>query len=123
MPDALSKTVPIWCAVINRLLFEDVLESHRVHTPNEVVGASEHAQIEARIDGFVAEAKVNLLLPVNQDPVLIFRLSVSRFLPFALPSRSPFALLGSLLTIHLQNKLLPPPNTTALSAARHLAAW
>jgi len=59
MPDALSKSIPIWCAVINRLLFEHILESHSVHTPNEMVGASEHAQIEARIDGFVAEAKVN----------------------------------------------------------------
>lgn len=58
MPDALSKTVPIWCAVINRLLFEDMPASHKLHTPDEVVSASEHAQIEARIDDFVANAKV-----------------------------------------------------------------
>ncbi len=58
MPDALSKTIPIWCAVINRLLFEDLLDSHRLQTPKEVVGGSEHTQMEARIDSFVTDAKV-----------------------------------------------------------------
>lgn len=62
MPDALSKTIPIWCAVINRLLFEEFADSHSVHTPEEIVSESEHAHIEACIGGFVAEAKVNIAL-------------------------------------------------------------
>jgi len=58
MPDALSKTIPIWCAVINRLLFEEDLSSHGLYTSGDVVGGSEHAQIAARINGFVEDAKV-----------------------------------------------------------------
>ncbi|KAF6223650.1 hypothetical protein HO133_000493 [Letharia lupina] len=57
MPDALSKTIPIWCAVINRLLFGEMHESHKLGTPKEVVGASEHAQIEALLYGFVDDVK------------------------------------------------------------------
>ncbi|KAI1182255.1 initiator tRNA phosphoribosyl transferase [Nemania serpens] len=56
MPDALSKTVPIWCCVLNRVLFPE--ESHRSHhqlrTPPGVVSRSEHAQAEARIPEHVA---------------------------------------------------------------------
>ncbi len=58
MPDALSKTIPIWCTVINKLLFEDKPESNILRTPRESVSASEHAQIESRIEAFVAQAKV-----------------------------------------------------------------
>ena len=58
MPDALSKTIPIWCAVLNRLLFEDDWDMQNLHTPEWAVGASEHAQIEARLDDFVQGAKV-----------------------------------------------------------------
>ena len=55
-PDALSKTVPIWCAVLNRA-------SHRVHgtpalipplhVPPEQISPSEQAQIEAQLDVWV----------------------------------------------------------------------
>ena len=55
-PDALSKTVPIWCAVLNRA-------SHRVHAtpalipalqvPLDQISQSEQAQIEARLDVWV----------------------------------------------------------------------
>ncbi|KAL8816639.1 MAG: hypothetical protein Q9223_004387 [Gallowayella weberi] len=57
MPDALSKTIPIWCAVINRLLFG---RDHGIglYTPQTVVGGSEHSQIEARLDAFVSSAKL-----------------------------------------------------------------
>ena len=54
MPDALSKTVPIWCAVINRLLFG----FGEVELPSEVVGPSERQQIHGRIIGWVSDAKV-----------------------------------------------------------------
>ena len=58
MPDALSKTIPIWCAVLNRLLFKDDWDMQNLQTPEWAVGASEHAQIEARLDDFVQDAKV-----------------------------------------------------------------
>lgn len=57
MPDALSKTVPIWCAVWNRVLFPEVLEAHTLHTPPQCVSPSEHAQIERKLDGFVCKIK------------------------------------------------------------------
>lgn len=59
MPDALSKTIPIWCAIINRALFEHHAPAHELCTPNDVVGESEHAQIQARLDGFLEDAKVS----------------------------------------------------------------
>ena len=58
MPDALSKTIPIWCAVLNRLLFEDDWDVQNLQTLEWAVGASEQAQIEARLDDFVQGAKV-----------------------------------------------------------------
>ncbi|KAL8936340.1 MAG: hypothetical protein Q9211_004237 [Gyalolechia sp. 1 TL-2023] len=57
MPDALSKTVPIWCLVMNRLLFEHDSQDLGLHTPEDIVSPSEHAQIEARLDRFLDEAK------------------------------------------------------------------
>jgi tRNA A64-2'-O-ribosylphosphate transferase len=57
MPDALMKTIPIWCAVFNRLLFPDDEEAGRLYTPPKSVSANEHAQIEQRIPGFVQELK------------------------------------------------------------------
>jgi len=53
MPDALSKTVPVWTCVMNRFFFPDRTEYHGLSTPPAVVGRSEHAQMEARIEGFV----------------------------------------------------------------------
>ena len=66
MPDALSKTIPIWCAVLNRTLFPGLVHSsdragveeyHRFYTPPDCISASEDSQIEARIDGFVESLK------------------------------------------------------------------
>lgn len=59
MPDALSKTVPIWCAIINRALFEHHPSVQELYTPKDVVGESEHAQIKARLNGFLEDAKVS----------------------------------------------------------------
>ncbi|KAI1266733.1 initiator tRNA phosphoribosyl transferase [Xylariaceae sp. FL1019] len=53
MPDALSKTVPIWCCVINRALFPDHVQCHKLYAPPSVVSSSEHSQIESRIPDFV----------------------------------------------------------------------
>lgn len=57
MPDALSKTLPIWCAVINRvnnILLQrgwtaEVLE---LQTPPRVVSRNEHQRISGQIDGW-----------------------------------------------------------------------
>jgi tRNA A64-2'-O-ribosylphosphate transferase len=58
MPDALSKTVPIWCAVLNRLFFPSKAEYHKLYVPPQVVSPSEHAQIEERLEAFLAQLKV-----------------------------------------------------------------
>lgn len=57
MPDALSKTVPIWVTVLNRLLFPDLSECHSLHVPIDVVSASEKQQIESRLEDFLAQVK------------------------------------------------------------------
>lgn len=60
MPDALSKTVPIWTAVMNRALFPDHVAYHKVQFPPNFLGGSEESEIERRIDGFVDALKVGL---------------------------------------------------------------
>jgi tRNA A64-2'-O-ribosylphosphate transferase len=55
MPDALSKTIPIWCCVLNRALFGGEGVKHELYTPPHAVSESEHAQIENRIDGLVRQ--------------------------------------------------------------------
>ncbi|KAI0552587.1 initiator tRNA phosphoribosyl transferase [Xylaria curta] len=57
MPDALSKTVPIWCCVLNRVLFPEASGFHQLYTPPNVVSRSEHSQAEARIPEHVASLK------------------------------------------------------------------
>lgn len=57
MPDALSKTIPIWCSVLNRALFPDRPTCHNLYTPPQVVSSSEHSQITTRIDEFVKSLK------------------------------------------------------------------
>lgn len=64
MPDALSKSVPIWCAVLNRVLFPGSLHHHQLHTPPNSVSRSEHSGIEQRLDKFVQDF-VNLGLGVS----------------------------------------------------------
>ncbi|KAK7935802.1 hypothetical protein PG985_001297 [Apiospora marii] len=54
MPDALSKTIPTWCCVLNRALFPDADgDQHDLFTPPHVVSESEHAQMQAKIPDFV----------------------------------------------------------------------
>ena len=59
IPDAFAKTVPIWVAVMNIVLFPDVPESHTFQQPPEPygLGHSEASQIEKRLDGFVKALK------------------------------------------------------------------
>ena len=51
-PDALSKTVPIWVAVFNRVLFPEMEGAHGLSVPVDVVGGSEKGQIEGRLEGW-----------------------------------------------------------------------
>ncbi|KAI1215025.1 initiator tRNA phosphoribosyl transferase [Annulohypoxylon truncatum] len=57
MPDALSKTVPIWCCVLNHVLFPDTPVFHEFYTPPNAVSESEHAQIESRIPEHVGSLR------------------------------------------------------------------
>ncbi|KAF9073544.1 initiator tRNA phosphoribosyl transferase [Rhodocollybia butyracea] len=56
MPDALSKTVPIWCAVVNRALLLRHPQTPRedwdisLHTPPGTVSSQEHSQIVPLLD-------------------------------------------------------------------------
>ncbi|PMD43469.1 tRNA a64-2'-o-ribosylphosphate transferas-like protein [Hyaloscypha variabilis F] len=54
MPDALCKTIPIWCSVLNRFLFPEQPKFHELYTPPQIVSQSEHAQIAALLPSFVA---------------------------------------------------------------------
>lgn len=59
MSDAMSKTVPIWACVWNRVLFPDHQSGQHLElqTPGDVVSKSEHAQIESRVQGWVEDLK------------------------------------------------------------------
>ncbi|QRW10005.1 tRNA A64-2'-O-ribosylphosphate transferase [Ceratobasidium sp. AG-Ba] len=57
-PDALSRTVPIWCAVINRALGLDG-EHAGLFTPPDAVSPSEHAQMDEKIEGWANELKAS----------------------------------------------------------------
>ncbi|MCO5583777.1 hypothetical protein L7F22_037691 [Adiantum nelumboides] len=68
LPDALSKTLPIWCAVLNRASSRRygspaTAETCGLKTPKDVVSPSEHAQIEDRVEGWV-EALLQSDLPI-----------------------------------------------------------
>lgn len=56
MPDALLKTIPIWCAVINTVVFGESPTGSWLRTPL-IVPRSEHNAIEKLIPGFVKNVK------------------------------------------------------------------
>ncbi|KAJ3726981.1 tRNA A64-2'-O-ribosylphosphate transferase [Lentinula raphanica] len=64
MPDALSKTIPIWCAVVNRAMLLRYPETSRrdwdilLHTPPGVVSTQEHSQIVPLLDGWASALNV-----------------------------------------------------------------
>lgn len=68
MPDALSKTVPIWCAVINRavsLRYPELARFHdpaiwntKLYTPPGVVSVQEHTQISELLDSWAHDLAV-----------------------------------------------------------------
>ncbi|KAF5383472.1 hypothetical protein D9757_006163 [Collybiopsis confluens] len=64
IPDALSKTVPIWCSVINRAVLLRYTNKSRedwdvaLYTPPGVVSAQEHSQILPLLDGWAKSLHV-----------------------------------------------------------------
>lgn len=65
MPDALSKTIPIWCSVLNRVLFPSETELHNLYTPPQIVSQSEHAQMSALLPSFT-EALRSLKISLDE---------------------------------------------------------
>ncbi|KAL3427890.1 tRNA a64-2 -o-ribosylphosphate transferase [Phlyctema vagabunda] len=63
MPDALSKTIPIWCSVLNHLLFPSNPQFHSLYTPPQVVSESEHSQIAALLPSFVLSLEALCISP------------------------------------------------------------
>jgi tRNA A64-2'-O-ribosylphosphate transferase len=65
MPDALSKTIPIWCAVVNKAITKKFPSEIRqewdinLFTPPTSVSQQEHHQIEKRIDEWAEDLAVN----------------------------------------------------------------
>lgn len=64
MPDALSKTIPIWCSVLNRVLFPDNAQCHELYAPPQVVSQSEYTQMTALLPSFV-NALLALKIPIT----------------------------------------------------------
>lgn len=94
MPDALSKTVPVWCCVLNRVLFpagDNADEAaaaacHALYTPPHVVAASEHAQMLARIPDFVDAFRA-----LGPDLAALRAQVVKPLRPFWITRESPMA--------------------------------
>ncbi|GME45973.1 Initiator tRNA phosphoribosyl transferase [Neofusicoccum parvum] len=91
MPDALSKTIPIWCAVWNHLLFPSASTTPpALHLPPTTVSPSEHSQIASLLPTFLAAA-TSLSLPLPRLRALVRKplrpLWVTRDSP--LPDRAP----------------------------------
>lgn len=77
MPDALSKTVPIWCSVVNHAVLlrsrghnsADTWDT-ALYTPPQVVSRQEHLQIEERLDKWAADlAASSYVLPALPLPL------------------------------------------------------
>ena len=99
IPDSLSKTVPIWCAVVNRALrrlYSDVNSSAdwdtNLYTPPNAVSRQEHEQIQSRLDGWADSLVVSLLF--QRRKLSLFDLHSFRPMPFR-TSFVPFDQFGS----------------------------
>ncbi|CCE90129.1 tRNA A64-2'-O-ribosylphosphate transferase TDEL_0A07970 [Torulaspora delbrueckii] len=60
VPDALSKTIPIWCAVLNHLMLESQggsVKQETLYVPPETVSESEFYSIKSRIPELVEKLK------------------------------------------------------------------
>ncbi|KAL2126167.1 hypothetical protein VTI74DRAFT_1557 [Chaetomium olivicolor] len=66
MPDALSKTLPTWCAVLNAVLFPSRPDAHQLFHPPNTVSFSEASQISALLPQFIASF---LSLAIDLQPL------------------------------------------------------
>ncbi|TFK28600.1 initiator tRNA phosphoribosyl transferase [Coprinopsis marcescibilis] len=95
IPDALSKTVPIWCAVVNRAVLRRYRDAEvggagewdgALYTPPGVVSSQEHSQIALRVDGWAEALAASSFelprLPVPLRPIWITP-STSQFPPIS----------------------------------------
>ncbi|CAK9781158.1 initiator tRNA phosphoribosyl transferase [Cutaneotrichosporon oleaginosum] len=96
MPDGLSKTVPIWCAVVNRAIaLRRVREGSAekewdtaLYVPAQIVSPSERAQIEARLDAWADLLETSVLpLPELQRPLRPFFVHPSTSVPPSIPAK------------------------------------
>lgn len=74
MPDALLKTIPIWCAVISTIMAKrGFFELDNVlYTPRSMVSESEHNEIAKKINHFVLEAeRLHLFDNVELDKPIV----------------------------------------------------
>jgi len=62
MPDALSKTVPVWCAVINLAiqLRRGTQWDTDLYLPASIVSPSERSQVESRIQAWAETLEVSI---------------------------------------------------------------
>ncbi|KAK4698712.1 tRNA A64-2'-O-ribosylphosphate transferase, partial [Phenoliferia sp. Uapishka_3] len=120
-PDALSKTVPIWCAVLNKVRVmllpptsnnSDVdsqgwIDDGKLWTLPSAIGRSEHSQIDAKVEMFAERLKNSAydftsllalrkpLRPIFVSPASVLAVSLassySRFMPIVLASASKLA--------------------------------
>ncbi|KAI6247338.1 tRNA A64-2'-O-ribosylphosphate transferase [Erysiphe necator] len=65
MPDALIKTVPIWCAVLNRYIFPEKSTWHSLHCPPQLVSPSEFDQINSLLPYFVTNLQSLNISPIQ----------------------------------------------------------
>ncbi|KAI8354192.1 tRNA A64-2'-O-ribosylphosphate transferase [Blakeslea trispora] len=73
IPDALSKTIPIWCCAINRMMAQSnnkLSWDLSFYSPPAAVSRSEHTQIEALMDSFVDKlVRSGLSMPMLKKPL------------------------------------------------------
>ncbi|KAA8900846.1 hypothetical protein TRICI_006131 [Trichomonascus ciferrii] len=92
MPDALSKTIPIWCAVLNKAL----LGFGMFYTPPNAVSASECSQIEELLPQWVSQFKsmdlnLNALrIRLNNKPLRPIWVTPDSYLPENPPTFEEF---------------------------------
>ncbi|WVQ67329.1 uncharacterized protein L199_005525 [Kwoniella botswanensis] len=97
MPDGLSKTVPIWCCVVNlaielrRNIPLDEEWDTELYLPPKVVSPSEKSQIEDRLDEWAETLeKSSLPLPILTKPLRPFFIHPSTSTPPAIPLNPPY---------------------------------
>ena len=72
MPDALSKSIPIWCAVVNKAIAKKFPSGFpqecdiNLFTPPASVSRQEHHQIEKHIDEWAEGLAVNTYLDLTE---------------------------------------------------------